>query len=513
MRVHSSAVPADRPAARERIRAGAWLGILTWAVPYSLAAEAVRPAAEAARALPREKRPRRRLLTPEVTVYFVLGLCLFSGTSYAGVLLQVTAGLGVLPATTAALARARRRLGAGPLKTLFTALCSALTPRAEEWSHVLGLLAVAWDGTGIALADTPENAGEFGRPPATGKGPPPAPLARVVMLVACGTRCALGAAAGPFRGKGTGERELARQLLPCLREGMLLLADKGFYSYALWNEAAATGAHLLWRVKKDTPLAVRRELPDGSWLAHVEDPREVHRRLHKNGLRRRRGSRLGPDDSPLPGGMTVRVIEFWLTIALDEGGTRRERYILLTDLTDHRAFPAAGLAAAYARRWACETGWREVKTYLRGSGRALRSRTPALAYQEIWALLAVYQAVRALIARAAAGAGLDPARISFTAALRAARAAMSTPRRDLHRALAAAEDEIRTALVPERPCRICPRQVKRVPFTAFPAAKRDQQAPLSRHATVTVTISPPGQTTQRSPDQQKQAAVNAASSP
>ena len=38
------------------------------------------------------------------------------------------------------------------------------------------------------------------------------------------------------------------------------------------------------------------------------------------------------------------------------------------------------------------TGYRECKTYLHGSGRALRSRTPELARQELWALLVIYQA-------------------------------------------------------------------------------------------------------------------------
>ena len=70
----------------------------------------------------------------------------------------------------------------------------------------------------------------------------------MVALVACGTRGLLDAAFGPARGKGTGERELARQLLGSVRAGMLLLADRGFYSYALWTAAAAAGADLLWRV-------------------------------------------------------------------------------------------------------------------------------------------------------------------------------------------------------------------------------------------------------------------------
>ena len=30
---------------------------------------------------------------------------------------------------------------------------------------------------------------------------------------------------------------------------MLMLADRGFYGFRLWEQAAATGADLLWRVK------------------------------------------------------------------------------------------------------------------------------------------------------------------------------------------------------------------------------------------------------------------------
>jgi hypothetical protein len=32
---------------------------------------------------------------------------------------------------------------------------------------------------------------------------------------------------------------------------MLLLADRGFFSYAMWRKAIGTGADLLWRVRTD----------------------------------------------------------------------------------------------------------------------------------------------------------------------------------------------------------------------------------------------------------------------
>jgi hypothetical protein len=177
------------------------------------------------------------------------------------------------------------------------------------------------------------------------------PQLRLVTLLACGTRALLDAAFGPVRGKGTGEQALARQLLGSLRPGMLLLADRNFYGYPLWTAAAGTGADLLWRVKASLHLPVVAELPDGSFLAHLSDPAAVQARIRRNGDRRRRGSRLGPETGPLSG-ITVRVIAYVLTVTAEDGTVRTERYRHITTLTDWRAYPAADLVACYAWRWA-----------------------------------------------------------------------------------------------------------------------------------------------------------------
>jgi transposase-like protein len=244
---------------------------------------------------------------------------------------------------------------------------------------------------------------------------------RVVALIACGTRALLGAAIGPL---ADGEQKLAATLTGCLGPGMLLLADRGFWSLALWQACAAAGADLLWRVKSDIRLPVRQPLPDGSWLSVVNGTREAHRRNMRNANRRSRGSRLPQEEGPLPGDVTVRVIEFLITLSCEDGTTRTERYRAVTTLLDWRRYPAADLAAAYARRWGIESAYREAKSYLAG-GRVLRSRTPGLARQEAWALLITYQAIRALICHAAAGT--DPGRLSFTTALHAARRTLASP--------------------------------------------------------------------------------------
>jgi hypothetical protein len=476
--------------ARGRILRHAWLGVLTCVIPPGLVDEAVGDG------LAWEM--RLRLLPARVTVYFTLGLCLFSGTSYRGVFAQVTSGLGLAFPATTALTAARRRLGEKPLESLFRRLCSPLSPGTQPWSHVGGLLAVAWDGTVVDAAASAANAAAFGRPGNQKVKAAGFPQLRLVTLVACGTRALLDAAAGPAYGPGTGERSMAGRMLGSLRAGMLLLADRGFYSYGLWTAAAATGADLLWRVQADQHLPVTRELPDGSCLTHVNDPRAVQARHSKNGTRRRRGSSLPPDNSPLPG-FTARVIAFALTVTADDGTAVTTRYRLLTTLLDHRAHPAAVLAGAYARRWAAETSYREWKSFLRGTGRTLRSRDPALARQELWACLAVYQALRTVITLAAARTGTDPARLSFTAARDAARRTLPAARHHAAAALAQAEADILACPVPERKGRIYPRAVTK-PATRYPS-RNAKAGPVSQHAQCTLTITTPSTTTHPPPHQ------------
>ena len=478
---------------RGKVLAGIGIGVLSRWVTPGLVDEVLAGAGVAGR--------RFRALPGRLGVYFVLGLCLLSDRAGRQVLEDLAAGLGralaaagwQVPASTA-LTGLRRRLGERPFELLFRRLAGPLGAGTAPWSHIGGLLAVAWDGTTVTAPASEQNIAVFGRP--GGKKDGHYPQVRLVTLIACGTRALLGAAIGPLR--GCGERALARDLLGRLGGGMLLLADRGFYSFALWNAAAGTGAQLLWRVPASLQLPAVRELPDGSFLAHVNDPAEVTRRARRNGARRRRGSTLPPDTGPLPG-ITVRVIGFWLTVATEDGGTRTERYRLITTLLDHRAHPAAQLAAGYAWRWAAETSFAEFKTYLRGPGRILRSRTPDLARQELWAYLAICQLTRAVIALAAAGAGLDPDQISFTTTLHAIRRTLQTARTSPDAALAETETAITAVLVPRREGRVCLRAVTQ-PSSPFPS-RRNAKGPLAQHTERTLTTRYPAQASRTTADQ------------
>jgi DDE family transposase len=193
---------------------------------------------------------------------------------------------------------------------------------------------------------------------------------------------------------------------------MLLLADRNFPGYELWGLAAATGANLAWQIKKNLVFPPVKVLPDGSFHSVMRTPAENVR----HGQARAAGRvPEGPADGHL-----VRVIEYTVTIT-GSGSTRTEPFRLVTTLLDHEQAPAAQLAAMYHQRWEIENSHGELKTRLRGASFILRSRSPELVRQELYAFLTVYQALCALKAEAARTAGVDPDRISFTVTVRVAR--------------------------------------------------------------------------------------------
>jgi Transposase DDE domain len=203
--------------------------------------------------------------------------------------------------------------------------------------------------------------------------------------------------------------------------GMLVLADRYFSGHPQVARIAATGADLIIRVQRHRRLPVQRELPDGSYLSvlpHSDYPSKAERdrargqRLPRRGLRARQAL-----------GLPIRVVEYTVTVIPETGQPRTESYRLITTLLDPDTAPAGHIARVYAERWESETGYADLKTYLRGRQQILRSKTPAGVAQELYALLIVYQLVQLARIRAAGNRPgqqpCDPDHISFTVVLRA----------------------------------------------------------------------------------------------
>jgi hypothetical protein len=370
------------------------VGVLTRVFPAALVDEVIAAAGRT--------QVRHRSLPARVVTYFAIAMGLYAEGSYEDVLSQLTDGLAWasgwreqyrLPSKSA-IFQARERLGPAPLASLFARVAQPLATADTPGAWLAGLRLVAIDGTCLDVADTPANDEHFGRA-GVSKGEKAAfPQARILGIAECATHAVFAAAVGAYRDS---ETKLAEQLLGGLKPDMLLLADRGFFSYTLWRKASDTGVHLLWRVRTDRygphPAHVE-DLPDGSWLAQL---------------------RLSTDRHSAP--MLARVIDY----TLDDGRANPTVYRLLTTLTDPDQAPAAELATAYAQRWEIENTFDELKTHQRGPRVVLRSKSPDLVLQEIWGHLCCHYAIRSLIAQVAAHSGHDPDRVSFTATLRIVR--------------------------------------------------------------------------------------------
>lgn len=154
-------------------------------------------------------------------------------------------------------------------------------------------------------------------------------------------------------------------------------------------------------------------LPDGSFISVMPTPAE--------GIRHNVARAKGKTLAQPPEGHIVRVIEYDVTVTAIDGSTRTEPFRLITTILDPHEASAQDLATLYHERWEIENSYQEIKTRLRGAEFILRSKSPDLVRQEIFAFLTVYQALCSLRVEAAARGGLDPDRISFTVTIRVAR--------------------------------------------------------------------------------------------
>jgi Insertion element 4 transposase N-terminal/Transposase DDE domain len=384
-------IPAGLPAG-VRLSDHISLGVIARAVPSERVRQVL---AETGTASERE-----RDLPAQVMVYYVIALALYMGSSTREVLRCLLEGLrwlwgaeAVKVAGKSGISQARSRLGEAPLRRLYEALVHPIATRTTKGAWYRDWRLVSLDGSCLDVADTAANRTAFGLP-GVSRGESAFPQLRFVTLLENGTHVLFGAKLGRYT---EGETTLAQTVLAALRPGMLCLADRQFFGYALWQAAATTGADLLWRVKHNLRLPRERVLADGSYLTTVY-PSDKDRRHRSNGIR-------------------VRVVEYQL-----EGVAEAEPlYRLVSSILDAAEAPAAELAALYHERWEIEGALAELKTQLRGAQVVLRSKTPALVRQEFWGLLLAHFAVRGLMHEAALQADEDPDRLSFSHAVRVVR--------------------------------------------------------------------------------------------
>ena len=251
--------------------------------------------------------------------------------------------------------------------TLGRALKPMATPQANAEAFHAGLRLVGVDMTKWNLANTAAINGEVQKarsPKGNGELVAFAQM-NCEMLVEIGTLNPLGVA---LCWDGTGELNLARELLASVPEHGLLLQDRLYGSpWYLKEQAealAAKGSHFLARVKEGIGVRPVRVLEDGSQLVEADV--------------------VNPHTGKAEGVLQLREITAHVTV---KGEPEPTTLRLWTSLLDARKHPAMELVRLYHLRWKHELYYREMKGDLHDNAGLLKAQTMTGAALEVLSLV------------------------------------------------------------------------------------------------------------------------------
>jgi Transposase DDE domain len=399
---------------------------------------------------------RDRVFGPVTTIWGFLSQVLSDDHSCQDAVARVIAhraasGAPVCSPNTASYCNARSRLHTGVLRTLATRTAEQLqagVPREWQWNGRRVLIA---DGSHVSMPDTPENQSTYPQPSAQRPGIG-FPLARVAVLLSLATGACHDLAIAPYEGKGTGETSLLRAMYGTLRPGDVVLADALFDNYFLACELRDRGVDLVAHAQyRRVGTRTVRSGPGGDILLW-QRPNKPH------GMR-------GEQYRTYPKALLMREV----TVDARGAGNRVTQFKVITTILD----PAVGggqIGELYRRRWDGEVDIRSIKSTLKMD--VLRCKTPEMVEKEIWAHVLAYNLLRAVMAVAAAAAGIQPREVSFKGAKQAVTA--FAPKID------AARPEDRPALVDALLTVVAYHRVGDRPGRWEPRARKRRPKPGSR---------------------------------
>lgn len=343
--------------------------------------------------------------------------------------------------------KARQRLSEAGLHTLVRHSGWMLHANAAERWRWRGRRVRIADGSTLTLSDTPANQHHYPQP----DGQEPGlgfPMIRFVVLFCLATGAVLEAALSPYRGKGTGEISLLRQVWDGLEAGDVLLGDRIFCSYCEIALLQQRGVDVVFRKHQSR----RSDFRTGTRLG-----------THDHGIAWRKPTRPewldGATHQELPTALGLREVR----VAVTQAGFRVRRYELITTLLDPLEASAAELGELYRQRWQAELDLRSLKQSL--GMHHLRCQSPEMARKELWVYLLAYNLVRGMMAQAARERGVRPRELSFAGAVQSlvafAPLLAVVGAVQYHQCVAALWRAMARHRVGDRPGRVEPRAIKR----------------------------------------------------
>lgn len=323
--------------------------------------------------------------------------------------------------SAAAYCEARMRLSLKALQLLLERCGNRLAEETFDQSRWRGHRVFHVDGSSFSMPDTPSLQSHFGQPGGQKKGCG-FPVAHWLVLTHAATGMITKMLAAPLR---THDMSGVAHLHPELAAGDLLVADRGFCSYAHLALLLQRGSHGLLRMHQRTIVdftpgrayvhpvrgkaAGNKGLPRSRWIKALGELDQIVEWFKPP---TKPTWMSGAQFAALPPSLELRELRY----TIHQKGFRAKQITLVTTLLDEQQYSLGDLAEQFRQRWEIETNFRHLKTTMKMD--VLKCKTVDGVLRELQVFALIYNMVRQVMLSAAARQKVDVHRISFIDAWR-----------------------------------------------------------------------------------------------
>jgi hypothetical protein len=297
----------------------------------------------------------------------------------------------IASANTGPYSKARQRLPEVALKELIKVTAESTAKNTHAGWKVYGRELKTFDGTTIRMSDTEANQESFPQHSEQKKGAG-FPIVRLLAVMSLTTGVVINYALGAYRGKGTGELSLLREIKESIEIDDIVLGDRAFPCYFVMADLYKMGADGVFRGQTSRKYDFRKgeKLGKNDHVARWKKPQQKPKWMDQSSY----------DDYP----NEIDIREFKVA------GT-----IYVSTFLRAKQYPKKELAKLYRLRWHVEINLNSIKTTLNMP--MLSCKTPEMIRKEISIHLLAYNLIRIMIAEAAQQYELNPRAVSFKGTL------------------------------------------------------------------------------------------------
>jgi len=337
---------------------------------------------------------RERLYPPTETLSMFLAQALNEDRSCQkavndAAIQRIVGGLPTVSTTTGGYCRARQRLPLAMVSELVCQTGELINGQIPEQWRWKGRRAHLIDGTTVTMPDTKENQAVY--PQQSSQKPGLGfPICRLVGVICLSSGAVLNASIGRFKGKGSGEQSLLRNIIDTFKPRDLVLGDAFYGTYFLLASLCERGVDAVFEQlgarKRVTDFRKGKRLGSKDHLIELTKPKKKPSWMEQDQY----------DSTP----ETLVIRELCI-----------KGKVLITTLLSPKEASKAELKSLYKKRWQIEVDFRNIKTTM--GMETLSCKTPEMSEKEIWIYFLAYNLIRLLMAQSALLADIVPRQLSF----------------------------------------------------------------------------------------------------